>query len=84
MIEPYLNFIFYGANVVCLGTLLLTVLYMVGIIDFCFNKVIPCGEVCLTLNTLVVFVAGVLYHFVATLYGVKELIWGAKSGCIEL
>lgn len=57
---------------------------MFGIIDFCFNKIIPCGEVCLTLNTLLVFVAGVLYHCVATVYGVWEMLWGGKSQCVEL
>jgi hypothetical protein len=39
----FLYFIWYGSNIVCFGTLILSLLYMVGIIDFCFNKVIPCG-----------------------------------------
>jgi hypothetical protein len=56
---------------------------MFGIIDFCFNKIIPCGEVFLTVCTLLVFVSGVLYHFVATLYGSWELMWGHKSNCVE-
>ncbi len=57
---------------------------MLGIIDFLFNKIIPCGEVCLTINTLLIFISGVVYHFIATLYGVWELLWGGKSHCVEL
>lgn len=39
----YLHFIWYGSNIVCFGSLILSLLYMLGIIDFLFNKVIPCG-----------------------------------------
>lgn len=39
----YLNFIWYGSNIVCFGSLILSLLYMLGVIDFLFNKVIPCG-----------------------------------------
>ena len=65
----FLYFIYYGSTVVCGGTFLLSLLYMVGILDFCINKIMPCGEVCLTLNTLTIFLAGLIYHFVATIYG---------------
>jgi hypothetical protein len=78
----FLKFIWYGSNIVCFGTLILSVLYMIGVVDFCFNKVIPCGEVCLTLNTLVIFIAGVVYHCLATLYGVWQLLWGSTSECV--
>ena len=65
----FLYFIYYGSTIVCGGTILLSLLYMVGILDFCINKIMPCGEVCLTLNTLTIFLAGLIYHFVATIYG---------------
>jgi hypothetical protein len=80
----YLHFIYYGSMIVCGGTALLSVLYMLGILDYLINKVIPCGEVCLTLNTLTIFISGLLYHFIATIYGLYELIWGESSVCIEL
>ena len=59
-------------------------MYMVGLLDYCINKIMPCGEVCLTLNTLIVFLAGLLYHFLATIYGLYELGWGKTSECLEL
>lgn len=80
----YLHFIFYGSTVVCGGTFLLTILYFLGIVDFCINKICPCGEVCLTLNTLGIFLVGTFYHFVATIYGVLLYLLGNKSPCIEL
>ena len=80
----YLHFIFYGSAIVCGGTALLSVLYMVGLLDYCINKIIPCGQVCLTLNTLTIFIAGILYHCMATVYGLYELVWGVSSACIEL
>lgn len=55
---------------VCLGTFLLSFLYCIGVIDFIVNKICPCGEVCLTLNTLGIFFIGLLYHALATTYGV--------------
>lgn len=66
------------------GTFLFTALYVLGVIDFCINKVCPCGEVCLTLNTLGIFLLGIVYHFVATIYGLIVLLFGTKSPCIEL
>ena len=66
----FLNFIYYGSSTVCIGTGLLTVMYMIGLLDYCINKIIPCGEVCLTLNTLTIFLAGLIYHMIATIYGV--------------
>ena len=44
----------------------------------------PCGEVCLTLNTLTIFLAGLMYHFIATIYGLYKLIWGKSSPCVEI
>ena len=72
----FLNFIYYGSAIVSAGTALITVMYMVGLLDYCINKIMPCGEVCLTLNTLTVFFAGLIYHIVATVYGIVELFWG--------
>jgi hypothetical protein len=43
---------------------------MIGLLDYCLNKIMPCGEVCLTINTLTIFLAGLIYHFVATVFGV--------------
>lgn len=82
--EHFLNFIFYGSIFVCGGTFLLSILYVLGVIDYCINKICPCGEVCLTLNTLGIFLAGIIYHCVATVYGVAMLMWGRESPCIEL
>lgn len=81
---PYLNFIYYGSAIVCGGTALLSILYMIGLLDYCINKVMPCGEVCLTLNTLTIFLAGLMYHFIATIYGLYKLIWGESSPCVEI
>ena len=39
----FLNFIWYGSSIVCFGTLILSLLYMFGVVDLCFNKIIPCG-----------------------------------------
>ena len=80
----FLNFIFYGSAIVCAGTALITAMYMVGLLDYCINKIIPCGEVCLTLNTLTIFLAGLVYHMIATVYGLWELGWGESSTCVEL
>jgi hypothetical protein len=57
---------------------------MVGLLDFCINKVLPFGEVCLTLNTVLVFLLGLLYHCAATVFGLVELVWGESSPCVEL
>ena len=62
----------------------MSIMYMVGLLDYCINKVMPCGEVCLTLNTLTIFLAGLLYHFVATIYGLYKLIWGDATPCVQL
>lgn len=70
--------------VTCLGTALMSVLYMVGVLDYCINKVMPCGEVCLTLNTVLIFLAGLLYHCAATAFGLVELFWGKESPCVAL
>ena len=80
----FLNFIYYGSAVVCFVTAIISIMYMVGLLDYCINKVMPCGEVCLTLNTLTVFLAGLLYHFIATFYGLWELFWGESSQCVEI
>ncbi len=42
-LEPYLNFILYGSTLVCSGTFVLSILYALGVIDFCINKVCPFG-----------------------------------------
>jgi hypothetical protein len=65
----FLNFIYYGSTIVCGGTFLMSFIYMIGLLDYCINKVMPCGEVCLTLCTLTIFFAGIVYHCVATIYG---------------
>jgi hypothetical protein len=39
----FLYFIYYGSTIVCGGTFLLSLLYMVGLLDYCINKVMPCG-----------------------------------------
>ena len=39
----YLNFIYYGSAIVCGGTALMSVMYMIGLLDYCINKIIPCG-----------------------------------------
>lgn len=70
--------------ITCLGTALMSVLYMIGLLDYCINKIMPCGEVCLTLNTVLIFLAGLLYHCAATVFGLYELIWGKESPCVEL
>ena len=72
----FLNFIYYGSAIVCICTALLTIMYMIGLLDYCINKIIPCGEVCLTLNTLTIFLAGLIYHIIATIYGVFQLFFG--------
>ena len=82
--EHFLYFIYYGSTLVCGGTFILTVLYLLGVIDFCINKICPFGEVCLTLNTLGIFLVGIIYHFIATVYGIFELLFEEKSKCIEL
>lgn len=78
----FLNFIYYGSTIVCGGTFLMSLIYMIGLLDYCINKVMPCGEVCLTLNTLTIFLAGIAYHCVATVYGLLEMFWGSHSKCI--
>ena len=40
---PYLQFIYYGSIIVVCGTFILSVFYMLGVIDFCINRIIPCG-----------------------------------------
>lgn len=82
--EHFLYFILYGSTLVCGGTFILTILYILGIIDYCINKICPCGEVCLTLNTLGIFLLGFIYHCIATVYGIGELLVGYKSKCVEL
>ena len=72
----FLYFIFYGSAIVCGGTFVLTGLYFLGIIDFFVNNICKCGEVCLTLNTLGVFLVGIIYHFVATIYGLILFLFG--------
>ena len=57
---------------------------MLGVVDFCVNKICPCGEVCLTLNALGILFVGLLYHFVATVYGLILFVFGDHSECIEL
>lgn len=57
---------------------------MLGVIDYCINKVCPFGEVCLTLNTLGIFLIGIVYHCIATVYGLAVLVGQPKSQCIEL
>lgn len=80
----FLNFIYYGSTIVCGGTFLMSLVYMIGLLDYCINKIMPCGEVCLTLNTLTIFFAGIVYHCVATVYGLLEMYWGAHSNCVEI
>lgn len=41
--ENFLYFVWYGSIIICFVTLILTIFYMIGTIDFCFNKIIPCG-----------------------------------------
>ena len=82
--ERFLHFILYGSTIVCGGTFILTILYVIGAIDYCLNKICPCGEVCLTLNTLGIFLIGLIYHCIATFYGIGVLLLGHKSNCIEL
>ncbi len=43
---------------------------MIGIIDTCINRMTLCGEVFLTINALGIFAFGIIYHFIAMLYGV--------------
>lgn len=69
---------------VCVGTALMSLLYMVGILDFCINRFMPCGEVCLTLQTVLIFLVGLLYHCAATVFGLIELVWGDSTACVEL
>lgn len=38
----------------------------------------------MTLNTLTIFLAGLMYHFIATGYGLYKFIWGKPSPCIEI
>ena len=82
--ERFLHFILYGSTLVCGGTFILTTLYVVGAIDYCINKVCPCGEVCLTLNTLGILFLGLFYHCIATIYGIWVLLLGDCSECVEL
>jgi len=72
----------YGSILVCSGTFVLSILYAIGVIDFCINKICPFGEVCLTLNTLGIFLIGIIYHCIATVYGLIVLIGQPKSNCI--
>jgi hypothetical protein len=74
----------YGSTLVCGGTFILSILYVLGVVDFCVNKICPCGEVCLTLNALGIFLLGIIYHCLATVYGLLVLIDQPKSVCIEL
>lgn len=62
----------------------MSIIYMTGMLDYCINKVMPCGEVCLTLFSLTIFFAGLVYHCVATVYGLLEMYWGDHSECIEI
>jgi hypothetical protein len=39
----FLNFIYYGSTIVCGGTFLMTLIYMIGLLDYCINKIMPCG-----------------------------------------
>jgi hypothetical protein len=39
----FLHFIYYGSTIVCGGTFLLSLIYMIGLLDYCINKVMPCG-----------------------------------------
>ncbi len=38
----------------------------------------------MTLNTLGIFLIGIIYHFVATIYGLGLFLFGEFSNCIEL
>lgn len=42
-LSPFLYFILYGSTLVCSGTFILTILYMLGVIDYCINKICPFG-----------------------------------------
>lgn len=39
----FLYFIYYGSAIVCGGTALLSIIYMIGLLDYCINKIMPCG-----------------------------------------
>lgn len=39
---------------------------------------------CLTLNTLTIFLAGLIYHFIATIYGVLEMYLNEQSTCVSI
>lgn len=66
----FLYFILYGSLLVYGFTLVFTVLYALGIVDKCISKMTVCGEVCLTINALGIFVFGAIYHVIAMIYGV--------------
>ena len=75
----FLYFILYGSMLVYGFTLIITVLYALGIVDKCISKMTICGEVCLTINALGIFVFGAIYHVIAMIYGVYELLIETKS-----
>ena len=39
----FLNFIYYGSIIVCGGTFLLSAMYIMGLLDYCISRVMPCG-----------------------------------------
>lgn len=80
----FLFFILYGSMVVYGFTLLFTILYYLGVIDSCISRLTICGEVCITINALGIFVFGSFYHLIAMCYGVYQLLWETPSVCVEL
>jgi hypothetical protein len=80
----FLYFILYGSLVVYGFTLILSVLYYFGVIDSCISRLTICGEVCITVQALGIFIFGLIYHFVAMCYGVYQLVFVGESKCIEL
>ena len=80
----FLYFILYGSIIVYGFTLLFSVLYSLGAIDKCVRWMNMCGEVFLTINTLGIFVFGAIYHVVAMVYGMVQLLIRSPSECVEL
>ena len=39
----FLNFVYYGSTIVCGGTFIMSIIYMIGLLDYCINKIMPCG-----------------------------------------
>lgn len=66
----FLYFILYGSILVYGFTFIFTVLYALGVVDKCISKMSICGEVCLTINALGIFIFGAIYHLIAMIYGV--------------